>query len=174
MFSLKQSKSYNLLFTSFDVFLNQSCNTSIVEFPLEISEKLPNGHQKLLTPFLLGGEMWSPVRIHWVVSPLKRKEKEKKKEMKGNVAFLVCFFSWLFCNYQTQVRYWYPALNFRMKFSRRQLGWKILLHEIHKGPYYTVYVMLLWLGVCLRDLDFKSNLEQLIHLHIQVIYEYAE
>lgn len=61
-----------------------------------------------------------------------------------------------------------------MKFSRRQLGWKILLHEIHKGPYYTVYVMLLWLGVCLRDLDFKSNLEQLIHLHIQVIYEYAE
>lgn len=35
-------------------------------------------------------------------------------------------------------------------------------------------MMILKLGVCLRDLDFKSNLELLIHLHIQVIYEYAE
>lgn len=25
-----------------------------------------------------------------------------------------------------------------------------------------------------RDSDFESNLEKLIHLHIQVIYEYAE
>lgn len=29
-------------------------------------------------------------------------------------------------------------------------------------------------GVGLRDSGFESNLEQLIHLHIQVIYEYAE
>lgn len=37
-----------------------------------------------------------------------------------------------------------------------------------------MYMMILRLGICLRDLDFKSSLEQLIHLHIQVIYEYAD
>jgi hypothetical protein len=35
-------------------------------------------------------------------------------------------------------------------------------------------MMKLRLGIGLRNLDFESNLEQLIHLHIQVIYEYAE
>lgn len=43
--------------------------------------------------------------------------------MKGNVAFLVCFF-FLFCDYQTQVRYWYSVLDFQMKLSRTQLGSK--------------------------------------------------
>ena len=37
-----------------------------------------------------------------------------------------------------------------------------------------MYMMKLRLGICLRELDFKSNLEWLIHLHIQVIYEYAD
>lgn len=59
-----------------------------------------------------------------------------------------------------------------MKFSKTQLGTP---QKCHKGPYYAIiYMMIHRLGICLRDLDIQSNLEQLIHLHIQVIYEYAE
>lgn len=45
--------------------------------------------------------------------------------------FLVCFLL-LFCNSQTQVRYWYPVLNFWIKFSRRQLGLKYYT-KFYKG-----------------------------------------
>ena len=48
--------------------------------------------------------------------------KEKKKDERECSLFSVFFF--LFCDYQTQVRYWYSALDFQMKFSRTQLGSK--------------------------------------------------
>lgn len=97
-------------------------------------------------------------------------KKKKKKDERECSLFSVFFF--LFCDYQTQVRYWYSVLDFQMKFSRTQD--QSTIQAFRKGPYCTVYMMKLRLGICLSELDFTSNLERLIHLHIQVIYEYAD